>query len=272
MYFKIKDLVENLGFQNFIVAVIIFNGITMGLETSKSFMADYGSVIEMINTIVISIFVIEILLRIYVYRISFFKDGWSLFDFFIVGISLIPVGEDMEILRVLRVLRLFRLITIIPQMRKIVTALGSVIPGMLSIAAILVLFFYVFAIMATQLYGKQFPQWFGTLGESFYTLFQVMTLESWSMGIVRPIMEVYPLSWIFFLIFIFVATFIMVNLIVAIVVDAMSQINENEEEQIIDTASNILESQSADISKGLTVLKEEILVLQKMIREMEKGS
>ncbi len=271
MHTKIKNLVDCLGFQNFIVAVIIFNGITMGLETSKSFMAEYGTLIDLINTMVISIFVVEISLRIFVYRVSFFKDPWSLFDFFIVSISLIPAGEGLEILRVLRVLRLFRLITVIPQMRKVVTALGSVIPGMLSIAAILVLFFYVFAIMATQLYGDQFPQWFGTLGESFYTLFQIMTLESWSMGIVRPVMEVYPLSWIFFLIFIFVATFIMVNLIVAIVVDAMSQINKDEEEHIIDTTSTMLEKSGQHTSQDIQELKDEILVLQKMIEGMKRG-
>jgi len=271
MYSKIKHLVDSHSFQNFIVTVIVLNGITMGLETSKSFMAEYGVFIDAFNAIVITIFVIEIALRIFVYRVSFFKDPWSLFDFAIVSISVIPAGEGLEILRVLRVLRLFRLITVIPQMRKVVTALASVIPGMLSIAAILVLFFYVFAIMATQLYGDQFPQWFGTLGESFYTLFQIMTLESWSMGIVRPVMEVYPLSWIFFIIFIFVATFIMVNLIVAIVVDAMSQLSQTEEEHIIDSTSSMVKQSEVHTSGELQELKNEILVLQKMIGEMKKG-
>ncbi|MEA3455610.1 MAG: ion transporter [Campylobacterota bacterium] len=270
MYAKIKDLVDSKIFQNFIVAVIIFNGITMGLETSKEVMLTYGNLIEFSNFIVITIFVVEITLRIFVYRTAFFKDPWSLFDFIIVGISLVPAGEGLEILRVLRVLRLFRLITVIPQMRKVVTALGSVIPGMLSIAAILMLFFYVFAIMATQLYSEAFPEWFGTLGKSFYTLFQIMTLESWSMGIVRPVMEIYPLSWIFFIIFIFIATFIMVNLIVAIVVDAMSQINKDEEEQIIDATTDILKDSCTHTSSEIQELKEEIKILQKMIEGIKR--
>ena len=117
-------------------------------------------------------------------------------------------------------------------MKKIVTALLHVIPGIASIAGLLTLFFYIFAIVATQLYGERFPEWFGTLGESFYTLFQIMTLESWSMGIVRPIMEVYPLAWVFFIPFIFLATFIIVNLIIAIVVDAMNEMNHPKEEEI----------------------------------------
>ena len=119
-------------------------------------------------------------------------------------------------------------------MKKIVSALISVIPGMLSVIALMTLFFYIFAIMATQLFSEKFPEWFGTLGESFYTLFQVMTLESWSMGIVRPVMEVYPYAWVFFVPFIFVVTFVMINLVVAIIVDAMAILNKKEEETILE--------------------------------------
>jgi voltage-gated sodium channel len=228
-------------------------------------MASFGGAIELINTTVIAIFVVEISMRIYVYRLSFFKDGWSLFDFFVVAISLVPAGKGLEILRVLRVLRLFRLITVIPQMRKVVAALGSVIPGMMSVAAILILFFYVFAIMATQLFGDAFPHWFGTLGESFYTLFQVMTLESWSMGIVRPVMEVFPMSWIFFIIFIFIATFIMVNLIVAIVVDAMASINKEEEEHIIGQTHKMMEHNEEHTTNEIKALRQEIKELKEMV-------
>lgn len=269
MQTQLKKFVELPQFQNFIVALIVLNGVTMGLETSRTFMTEYSSYIELFNFFVITVFVIEILMRIAVYKLAFFKDPWSLFDFFVVAISVIPAGEGLEILRVLRVLRLFRLITVVPQMRKIVSALASVIPGMLSIAAILVLFFYVFAIMATQLFRDAFPQWFGTLGESFYTLFQIMTLESWSMGIVRPIMEVYPLAWIFFIIFIFVATFIMVNLIVAIVVDAMATINEGEEEHIIDETSKVLSEHDTHVTKEMQALKSEIQELKVMIQSLK---
>lgn len=199
---NIKSLVESKSFQNFIIVLIILNGISMGLETSKSVMTDYGNIIQIFDIFVISVFTIEVALRILVHKLSFFKDPWSLFDFFVVVISLIPSSGSFSVLRVLRVLRLFRLITVVPQMRKIVSALISVIPGMLSIIGLMSLIFYVFAIMATSLYSETFPQWFGSLGESFYTLFQIMTLESWSMGVVRPVMEMHPLAWTFlFLLF-----------------------------------------------------------------------
>jgi voltage-gated sodium channel len=257
----IFNFVQNSRFQNFIIALIIINGITMGLETSKEFMQSFGAYINMFDTFVITIFTLEILLRIFAHRVSFFKDPWSLFDFTIVAISLVPSSAGFEILRILRVFRLFRLITVVPQMRKVVLALVSVIPGMASIAGLLVLFFYIFSIMATGLYAETFPQWFGTLGASFYTLFQIMTLESWSMGIVRPIMEVHPNAWIFFIPFIFMVTFIMVNLIVAVVVDAMSEINKSNDEHVLDEVHTL----DGDIKQEMQALKEQIKELRDLL-------
>ena len=252
----IKKLIEISQFQNFIMVLIILNGITMGMETSKDLAADYGSFFKWFNFFVITAFTIEVSLRIYAYRTSFFKDPWSIFDFIIVGIALVPASAGFEILRILRVLRLLRLISIVPQMRKIMTALITVVPGILSIGGLLSLFFYIFAIMSTQLFGDQFPEWFGTLGESFYTLFQIMTLESWSMGIVRPIMEAYPLAWLFFVPFIFLATFIIVNLIIAIVVDAMNEMKEEEREQITDALPLYDDATKLEVKKLRNEIKE----------------
>jgi len=263
---QIKNIVQSKLFQNFIISIIVLNGVTMGLETSKSFMDSYGSIINVFDKIVITIFTIEIIMRIYVHRLSFFKDGWSLFDFFIVAISLVPSSAGFEILRILRVLRLFRLITVVPQMRKIVIALVSVIPGMISIAGLLTLLFYIFAIMSVQLFGETFPQWFGTLGESFYTLFQIMTLESWSMGIARPIMEIHPYAWVFFVPFIFIVTFIMINLIIAIVVDAMNEIKDLDNSELINEIHTNDDNTQDEIKK----LRDEIAELKTIILSQKK--
>ncbi len=262
MYQSIKKLIESHSFQNFIMILIILNGITMGMETSKNLVANYGSAFEWFNTFAITVFTIEVSLRIFVNRLAFFKDPWSLFDFFIVAISLIPASAGFEILRILRVLRLLRLISIVPQMRKITTALVKVIPGIASIGGLLSLFFYIFAIMATQLFSEKFPQWFGSLGESFYTLFQVMTLESWSMGIVRPVMEEFPLAWLFFVPFIFLATFIIVNLIIAIVVDAMNEMKDAESNELVEQ-QELVETKATQ--KELSKLREEIKELREII-------
>ncbi len=255
----IKKFIEHSYFERFIISIILINWVTMWLETSKEIMQSYWDILYFFDKIVIWIFVIEALLKIYTYKVNYFKSWWNLFDFSIVIISLIPASWPFQILRILRVLRLLRLITIIPSMRKIVSALLWVIPWILSVWWLLLIIYYVFAIMVTQLYWETFPQWFGNIWASFYSLFQIMTLESWSMWIVRPIMEVYPSAWILFVTFVLISTFIMINLIVAIVVDAMNKINKKEEENII---------QSIEFNKNAT--KDDIKRLDEKIEKLIK--
>jgi len=259
MHAKVLNIVESAKFKNFILFIILLNGITMGIETYPAIHTYIKDELYVFDHVVIAIFVVEIVLRIYAHRLSFFKDGWSLFDLSIVIISMFPANGVFEIFRILRVFRLLRVITIVPQMRKIVLALASVIPGMASIAGLMSILFYISAVMSTQLFGEQFPQWFGTLGHSLYTLFQIMTLESWSMGIARPIMEVHPYAWLFFIPFIFIVTFIMINLIVAVVVDAMNQLGEDKEAEV-----------ELISKKELKELQQEIAELKELIVQNSK--
>ena len=256
----INNFVKAKYFQYFITFLIIFNGITLGMATSGDIMSEYGTLINRLDNAIVAIFTLEIIMRIYVHRIAFFKDPWSLFDFFVVSISLIPTGDGLSILRVLRVLRLFRLLTIVPQMRLIISAILSVIPGMASVSLDLLLFFYVFAIISTNLFGAAFPHWFGSLGESMFTLFQIMTLESWSMGIARPVMEVHPYAWIFFTIYILIVTFIMVNLFIGLVVDAIFTIKDRTGD-----ADNIDKPETA----RELVYQHEIKLLQSELKELK---
>lgn len=227
----LRNLIESSGFQRFIITVIIINAITLGLETSETAMASAGGLLLALDRIALAIFVVEIALKLAVYRHRFFASGWNLFDFTIVAITLAPTGEGMAVLRSLRILRALRLVSVIPSMRKVVNALLRALPGMGSVLALLLLVFYVSSVMSTKLFGADFPEWFGTIGASFYTLFQVMTLESWSMGIVRPVMEVHPLAWVFFVIFILLTTFAVLNLFIAIVVDAMTEVEHQEQDE-----------------------------------------
>lgn len=228
---RIRTLIESNRFQRFIIAVIIINAVTLGLETSPGAVAAAGGLLSMLDRIALGIFVVEIALKLVVYRHNFFRDGWNVFDFAVVSITLAPAGEGVAVLRALRILRALRLVSVVPSMRKVVNALLKAIPGMTSVLALLLLVFYIAAVMATKLFAESFPDWFGSLGASFYTLFQIMTLESWSMGIVRPVMEVYPLAWLFFVLFILLTTFAVLNLFIAIVVDAMSVTDHEEQEQ-----------------------------------------
>ncbi|AWI78272.1 ion transporter [Parazoarcus communis] len=227
----LRTLIESIGFQRFIITVIVINAITLGLETSEAVMGAAGGVLIALDRLALAIFVVEIALKLVAYRHRFFTSGWNLFDFTIVAITLAPTGEGMAVLRALRILRALRLVSVIPSMRKVVNALLRALPGMGSVLALLLLVFYVSSVMSTKLFGADFPEWFGTIGASFYTLFQVMTLESWSMGIVRPVMEVHPLAWVFFVLFILLTTFAVLNLFIAIVVDAMTEVEHQEQDE-----------------------------------------
>jgi voltage-gated sodium channel len=221
---RLRAVLESPRFQSFIIAVIVINAITLGLETSPTAMAAAGGLLYAIDLAALAIFVLEIAAKLYVYRASFFRNPWNVFDFAIVAVALVPAGEGLSVVRALRILRALRLISLVPQMRLVVQALLSAIPAMSSVIALLALIFYVAAVMATKLFGKDFPEWFGTIGASLYTLFQIMTLESWSMGIVRPVMEKHPFAWVFFVPFILIITFAVLNLFIAIVVNSMTKV------------------------------------------------
>jgi voltage-gated sodium channel len=217
----IQAFVEHRAVQRFIIVLIVINAIILGMETSKSLMHSYGFWLNLANQIILYTFVVELLLRFFVHRLRFFTQPWSLFDATVVLIALIPNSQAFAALRALRVLRVLRLLSMVPTMRKVIEGLLAAIPGIASVASIMLLFFYVFAVVGTHLYAATFPQWFGTLGNTMYTLFQIMTLESWSMGIVRPVMQQHPSAWAFFVVYILITTFTMLNLFIAIIVNAM---------------------------------------------------
>jgi voltage-gated sodium channel len=194
-------------------------------------MADWGKPLLIIDSLILACFVIELALRFTARGIGLLRDPWAVFDCLVIGIALVPASGPFAVLRALRVLRVLRLVSINPSMRKVVQALLASLPGMGSIVMLMGLVFYVAAVMATQLFGESFPEWFGNIGASLYTLFQVMTLESWSMGIVRPIMEQHPLAWMFFVPYILVATFMMLNLFIAVIVNAMQSTHESSAEE-----------------------------------------
>ena len=225
---RVQALVELPRFGQCILALILLNAVLLGMETSAALMAQYGSTLLLLDKVLLSIFVVELLLRIFAYRAAFFKDPWSLFDFAVVAIALIPASGPLAVLRSLRVLRVLRVLSMVPSMRRVVSALLGSLPGLSSIALVLILIYYVFAVMATKIFGAAFPEWLGSIGASFYTLFQIMTLESWSMGIARPVMDQFPHSWLFFVLFILVATFTMLNLFIAIIVNTMQTFSEEE--------------------------------------------
>ncbi|MGL4415640.1 ion transporter [Roseinatronobacter monicus] len=217
--------------RNGIIVVIIFNAILLGMETSDTLMAIAGPLILVLDAACLTIFVMELVLKFHAQRGQFWRSGWNIFDFLIVGISLVPGAQGFTVLRALRILRLLRVVSVSPNLRRVVEGFIKALPGMGSVFLLMGMLFYIGAVMATKLFKETFPDWFGDLGNSAYTLFQIMTLESWSMGIVRPVMEAYPYAWAFFVPFIMVTTFAVVNLLVGLIVNSMQDAHAAESNQ-----------------------------------------
>ncbi len=233
---RVTRLVEDGRTTVFITVLILINAVTLGLETDAEIMASYGPVLRVADRSILLIFTLEIALKLYAYRWAFFRSGWNLFDLVIVGIAWVPASGNLSVMRALRVLRILRLISVVPQLRRVISAIGYSIPGMVSVVGVLGLIFYVSAVLATKLFGTHpdpnMQEWFGSISASAYTLFQVMTLESWSMGIVRPTMELFPMSWLFFLPFIIITSFAVLNFFIGIIVDSMQMAQKLEAEEL----------------------------------------
>jgi voltage-gated sodium channel len=242
---------------NSVIAVILLNAVTLGLETSDSAMDMAGTLILTIDRICLTIFVIEIVLKLVAHGHRFFTSAWNLFDFVIVGIALVPGAQGMSVLRALRILRVLRVISVAPRLRRVVEGFVTALPGMGSVFLLMAIIFYIGSVMATKLFSDTFPEWFGTLGSSAYSLFQIMTLESWSMGIVRPVMEVYPYAWAFFVPFILMTTFAVVNLIVGLVVNSMQDAHQEESNQKTDAYRD-------EVLNRLTAIEEQIRARDKV--------
>jgi voltage-gated sodium channel len=217
--------VESPQIQRLVIAVIVFNAVVLGLETSPAIMARWGGLLIALDRLALAVFIAELGIKFVAYRGYFWRSGWNGFDFVVVAVALVPGAGPWAVLRSLRVLRVLRLLTVIPSLRKVVAAFLHSIPGLAGVVAVMSIFFYTAGVLATKLFGAEYPEWFGSLGLSLYTLFQIMTLESWSMGIVRPVMETHPWAWAYFVPFIIIATFTILNLFIGIIVSTMQELS-----------------------------------------------
>ena len=259
---KVAELIESRAVTLGITVLILINAVTLGMETDNKITAEVSNALSWIDRAILIIFSVEILVKFYAYRFRFFRSSWNIFDLLIVAIAWMPTTGALSVLRTLRILRVLRLISVVPQMRRVISAIGHSIPGMISVVSVLGLIFYVSAVLATRLFGTNpdpnMQEWFGSISTSAYTLFQIMTLESWSMGVVRPTMELFPWAWAFFIPFIIITSFAVLNFFIGIIVDSM-QIAQKDD-QIINEIEN-----SHITMKEYKLLKEQ---LDKLVTEI----
>ncbi|MFC5745770.1 ion transporter [Actinomadura rugatobispora] len=254
---RVRAVVESRRTQRLIIAVILINGVTLGLETVPPVMDRYAPVLHAVDRVALGVFVVELLAKVYVQRVGFARDPWNLFDAVVVGISLVPHSGGLSVLRALRILRALRLISVVPSLRRVVSALLGAVPGMASIAALLALVLYVAAVMASKLFGATTPEYFGDLPTSLFTLFQVMTGEAWS-DVARSVMEHHPAGWIFFVVFILLCTFVVLNLFIAVVVRAM----EEDDQEVAETFMQAQRESNTLLLAEISALRDEVRALR----------
>jgi voltage-gated sodium channel len=259
----LRRIVEDHRTDRVVMALIVLNAITLGLETSHAVMDRFGWLLNTIDRVVIAVFVVELAARLIVQRAAFFRDGWNIFDFIVVGIALAPATEAFSVLRALRVLRILRLITAVPTLRRVVNGLVASLPGMASIFLLILLVYYVASVMAVNLYGDEFPDLFGTLGRSAFTLFTIMTLEGWVDGVVKPIMKTHPYAWLFFIPFIIGTTFTVLNLFIGVIVGAMQEEHEKAAKAELAAEREIIEEETEPLMRAIKELQGEVAALRK---------
>lgn len=260
---RARHFLEHPTTERVLAGLIILNALVLGLETSPTLMKNYGWFLEPLDHTLLGIFVVEVLVRLAVTGRGFFRDPWNVFDFIVITLSLMPQTGPLSVLRALRVLRVLRLVSAVPTLRRVVAGLIGSLPGIGAIALLLSLVYYVYAVMATNLFGPDHPEEFGNLGRSAYSLFTVMTLEGWN-DLAARVMKTHPYAWLFFIPYILTTTFTVLNLFIAIIVNAMQteaeatrklEIAEHEKEQ---AQLRQLDTKEGNILEELRALRAEV--------------
>ncbi|HLA36614.1 MAG TPA: ion transporter [Rhodocyclaceae bacterium] len=255
-------------FKNTIVGVILLNAAILGLMTIPGLDPSMLALLDWLDHACLVVFCIELSMKLAVLRLGFFRDGWNIFDFVVVGIALAPASGPLSVLRAMRVLRLMRLVSAFPSMRRVIAGMFGSIPGVASVAGILLVIFYVAAIMAIGFFREIDPEKFGGLGPTFFTLFQLMTTEGWP-TIARAMMEKMPHAWLFFIPFIVMTTFTTLNLVFGIVVTAMEEAKEEEAREDMAAQGIVISDESNEVR--LAVIENQVKDAARELESLQKS-
>jgi voltage-gated sodium channel len=264
---RLARLILSPLFQHVVTGLILLNAVTLGLETSDSIMAEWGGLLHGVDRALLWIFTAELALRIYAFRGRFFRDPWGIFDLLVVGIAWVPASGPLSVLRALRVLRVLRLISVVPSLRNVVEAMLAALPGMGSIVLLMLLIFYVFSVMSVKLFGDVMPEQFGDLGAALFTLFQLMAMDDFG-NLVREAMGHQPLAWLFFIPFSVIATFVVLNLFIGVIVESIQTLREARTSADASAAQAATDAARSEAHLDSQALMAEIRALRREIAEL----
>lgn len=264
-----RRIAESPPFQNAIIGVILANAVVLGLETSRVLATRYDALFAALNVAFQAIFVAEIAIRLaaqWPRPLAFFRDGWNVFDFTVVTVSLLPVsGPFANVARLARILRVSRLVSLFPDLRLIIGTMLRSIPSMIHVIVLLCVFLYIYGVLGVHLFGAGDPVHWGSLPAALWTLFKVLTLEGW-IDIQQASGSPFPWSWLYYVTFIFVAVFVVVNLFIAVVINNLDKVKREQEVDVTVSAA-MAEPQQALLAR-IGSLKQELESLEEALREV----
>jgi len=268
-----RRIVNDARFNAFIVGVIIVNAVLVGLETSEQILARYGGVLELVNAVIIAIFIIEIGIRLATYwprPLAFFTDSWNVFDFVVVALSLLPAaGSFATVARLARLLRVVRLVSVLPELRLIVGTMLRSFGSMAAIVLLLALVVYVYAVLGYHLFGTVDPARWGNLGNAVRTLFEALTLEGW-LEFQAAVIDKVPLAWLFFGTYILIAVFIVVNLFIAVILNNLEQVKAEQAAEDIEEMGEVAAEE--DLLRRVEVIRAELGEIESRLRARTDAS
>jgi voltage-gated sodium channel len=277
-------IAESGAFQGFIFAVIVANAITLGLQTYDSIEREVGGLLDLLDAIFLGIFVVELAIRITAYGRhpqNFFRDGWNVFDFVVIAAAFAPgVRENATLLRIVRLLRVVRLVTVLPDLRIVLKAMAHSVPPITGLAILTILLMYVYGMIGWILFHEDLPNEWGTIGQSMLNLFVVLTLESWP-DLLQDAMDVHRWSWIYFVSYVLLASFLVINMLIGIVINSMEEVRAAEREQLAEKRRRRKEREAQRAGREPPVevtalqrvreMKESLLELEQKLVEVEGG-
>ena len=260
----LRRLVDSHAFTAVVIAVIIANAVVLGMQTYDGLVDRYGDVLELLNVLFLAFFVLELAVRITSYwprPQEFFRSGWNVFDFVIIAVAFVPgLSRSSTLLRLARLARVVRIIRLLPDLRLLVTAVLRSLPPLFSMAMVTTLIIFVYGMVGWSLFGDELPEQWGNIGEAMLTLFVMLTLEDFP-RLMEQGMEIYPWSWIYFVSFVLVAAFIIINVLIGIVLNSMEEARELERRRALGIGG------TTDVH--LAPVAERIAILRAALDELE---
>jgi voltage-gated sodium channel len=269
---RCRKIADSSRFQAFIFGVIVFNAVVLGLDTYEGINEDAGSLLTTLNDACLGVFVVELTIRILAYGRrpqDFFREGWNVFDFVVIGAAFLPgLRQNATLFRLVRLLRVVRLVSVLPELRVLIAGMGRALPPIGSMGVLALLFLYVYGMLGWILFGDELPERWGNVGEAMLTLFTVFTLEGWN-DILYEAQEVHSWSWIFFISFVLLASLLIINILIAIIINAMEEAREAEQREEVRRLQEEAEAAGGEYDPHLETARR-IAVLKQALEDLEE--